>query len=193
MIRPKLAGSGSISARCGFLAESLARTPARLARRGQPSCWCLHGEPVALAGRLARPRRPAAVVPWKPEVEAGRRSARPQKWPPPCRPRWPEVLAGWDQLLVPPITLQQKARRPAVAIPYRVYGPYWRRWRQQLEERPAATHPHPVRPSGLQDLDAAASRRWRRAARRSRPRRLRILAQRWGSLRRRRNLRLPAW
>ena len=145
----ELAAADQSVARLWFLAESL-RELQQGWRAAGSQLLVLHGDPVALLPRLAATIG-AGVVAWNREVEPAGRE-RDRKVAATLQAAGRKVLAGWDQLLVPPDTLSTGS-----GDPYRVYGPYWRRWRQQLEERPAATLTPTPAPSGLQDLDAAAS------------------------------------
>lgn len=77
-----------------------------------------------------------------------------------------KVEADWDQLLVPPELL-----RTGGGDPYRVYGPYWRRWRAVVEQRSAGAGLEPLAaPQGLIDPFAealqadGAQERWRALA-----------------------------
>ena len=60
-----------------------------------------------------------------------------------------KVLVDWDQLLIPPDQLKTGS-----GDPYRVYGPFWRNWRGQVEQRwvAGALSSSPA-PAGLLDLD----------------------------------------
>jgi deoxyribodipyrimidine photolyase len=71
--------------------------------------------------------------------------------------RGQRILVDWDQLLLPPDALKTGAGEP-----YRVYGPFLRNWRGQVERRQAAggsaltggLEPLPP-PQGLHDIDPA--------------------------------------
>ena len=62
------------------------------------------------------------------------------------------VLVDWDQLLIAP-----EALKTGGGDPYRVYGPFWRNWRGQVERQQLAGQLTPAAaPSGLVDLAPAA-------------------------------------
>jgi len=132
-----------------FVAEEPCANSSRLARRRQPTL-VLHGDARRACAQARRHDRRGRGGLGRGSGAAGR-EARPQKWPHPAG-RCRKVLAGWNQLLFPPDTLSTGSGDPIGSM-----GPYWRRWRQQLRKRPAATLTPPPAPSGLQDLDAAAS------------------------------------
>ncbi|MFZ9620404.1 MAG: cryptochrome/photolyase family protein [Prochlorococcaceae cyanobacterium] len=132
-------------ARRWFLAESLAELTHSWRAAGS-RLLIVQGDPVELLPRLAE-QLGASVVAWNRDVEpAGRERDR-------CVARalqasGRKVLAGWDQLLVPPEALKTGAGEP-----YRVYGPYWRSWRRAVSETAAAIDPREA-PSSLIDLPA---------------------------------------
>jgi deoxyribodipyrimidine photo-lyase len=96
------------------------------------------------------------VVAWNRDVEPYGRE-RDRRVAAALRGQGTRVLVDWDQLLVAP-----EAIRTGAGEPYRVYGPFLRNWRAQLQQRQplgtaAAGGLEPVAaPAALLDLDPAA-------------------------------------
>ena len=145
----ELAAVQQAPARLWFLAESLRELSARWRAAGS-RLLILQGDPVLLLPRLAAASG-AAVVAWNRGVEPAERE-RDRRVAAALQGDGVKVLVGWDQLLVPPETILTGA-----GDPYRVYGPFLRNWRGQVERRAAAGEldPRPA-PRELLDLDAAA-------------------------------------
>ena len=147
-------------ARLWFLAESLKELMAAWRDAGS-RLVLLQGDPLEQLPRLAAAIG-AEVVAWNRDVEPYARH-RDKAVATALQAAGRKVLVDWDQLLLPP-----DAVRTGGGDPYRVYGPYWRNWRAQLERRAAlgaaagALEPVPA-PSGLLDLEAAvpAGEGWR--------------------------------
>jgi len=170
-IRPSWRAADQISGAAEwFLAKRACANSARGWRApGRPTVWCGHWDPA----RCCQARRPRSARAWWPgnrEVEPAGGSAT-AKWPPPCRPLAGKLLAAWGPDCGPPDTFSTGS-----AIPNRVYGPYWRRWRQQAGATRARRHTHPTRrPAACRHLDALRPRGAERAScRRAGHRRLRI-------------------
>ncbi|MEB3242044.1 MAG: FAD-binding domain-containing protein [Cyanobacteriota bacterium] len=157
-------------ARLWFLCESL-RELAQRWREAGGRLLVLQGDPAAVLPQLAEAIG-AEVVAWNRDVEPyGRERDRAVSAALQAGGR--RVLVDWDQLLVPP-----EALRTGSGDPYRVYGPFQRNWRGQVERRAAqgsaaAGGLDPVAPPrGLLDLplDAeggiAAAAEWPEARRR---------------------------
>jgi len=136
-------------ARRWFLIESLRELDERWRAAGS-RLVVLQGDPLALLPRLAIASG-AAVVAWNRGVEPAERE-RDRRVAAALQGEGVKVLADWDQLLVPPELL-----RTGGGDPYRVYGPFLRNWRGQVERRAAAAELdlQPA-PQGLLDLDPAA-------------------------------------
>ena len=136
-------------ARRWFLRESLRELSERWRDAGS-RLVLLQGDPVALLPRLASASG-AAVVAWNRGVEPAERQ-RDRQVAAALQSDGVKVLVDWDQLLVPPELL-----RTGGGDPYRVYGPFLRNWRGQLERRAAAGEldQRPA-PRDLLDLDPAA-------------------------------------
>ncbi len=136
-------------ARRWFLRESLRELDERWRAAGS-RLVLLEGDPVLLLPRLAESLG-AAVVAWNRDVEPLNRE-RDRRVAAALQGDGVKVLADWDQLLVPPELL-----RTGGGDPYRVYGPFLRNWRGQVERR-AAAGDLDLRPAprNLLDLDPAA-------------------------------------
>jgi deoxyribodipyrimidine photo-lyase len=145
----ELAAADQAPARLWFLAESLRELAGRWRAAGG-RLVVLQGDPLDLLPRLAAATG-AAVVAWNRGVEPGERE-RDRRVAAALQADGVKVLAGWDQLLVAPETISTGA-----GLPYRVYGPFLRNWRGQVE-RQAANGDLDLRPSprDLVDLDPAA-------------------------------------
>ncbi len=134
-----------------FLVESLKELAERWRTAGS-RLVLLRGDPEQLLPRLAAATG-AEVVAWNREVEPDGRE-RDRRVAAALRDGGLRVLVDWDQLLVAP-----EATRTGAGEPYRVYGPFLRNWRGQVERKAvqgAAGNGglEPVAaPSGLVDLD----------------------------------------
>jgi deoxyribodipyrimidine photo-lyase len=148
-------------ARVWFIAESL-RELAEGWRQAGSRLVLLRGDPVRLLPRLAEAIG-AEVVAWNRDVEPTARE-RDRQVAATLQADGRKVLADWDQVLVAPESL-----RTGTGAPYRVYGPFLRNWRGQLERKgllgtAGAGGLEPVAaPSGLLDLDPATFSAERRA------------------------------
>jgi len=145
----ELAAVQQAPARRWFLAESLRELSGRWQAAGS-RLVILEGDPVELLPRLAAASG-AAVVAWNRGVEPAERE-RDRQVAAALQGDGVKVLVDWDQLLVPPETILTGA-----GDPYRVYGPFLRNWRGQVERRAAASDLD-LRPAPreLLDLDPAA-------------------------------------
>ena len=149
--------------RLWFRRESLDEL-ARAWRQAGSRLLVLQGSPLEVLPELAE-LIGAGLVVWNRDVEPAVR-ARDRQVAAALKARGCRVQADWDQLLVPPEVLSTGG-----GDPYRVYGPYWRRWRAEVERRAAAgaLEPRPA-PTGLIDLSLdslpaeAAQDRWRALA-----------------------------
>ena len=137
-------------ARLWFLCESLRELAGRWRQAGS-RLVLLQGDPAELLPRLALAIG-AEVVAWNRDVEPYGRQ-RDRRVAAALQAQGQRVLVDWDQLLVPPELL-----RTGGGDPYRVYGPFLRNWRRQVEQRAtfgsaAAGGLDPVAaPAGLIDL-----------------------------------------
>ena len=145
----ELAVSQQAPSRRWFLAESLRELAERWRAIGS-RLVILQGDPLLLLPRLAAASG-ASVVAWNRGVEPAERE-RDRQVAAALQGDGVKVLAGWDQLLVPPETILTGA-----GDPYRVYGPFLRNWRSQVERRAAAAELD-LRPAprDLIDLEPAA-------------------------------------
>jgi deoxyribodipyrimidine photo-lyase len=139
-----LAAAGMAPARLWFLAESLRELAARWREAGS-RLLLLRGDPAVELPRLAAATG-AEVVAWNRDVEPYGRE-RDRRVAAALQGQGQRVLVGWDQLLVAPDALKTGA-----GDPYRVYGPFWRSWRRQLELQPPDCA---AAPEGLVDIDPA--------------------------------------
>ena len=111
----------------------------------------LRGEAETLLPLLAQAVGAEAVA-WNRGVEPAER-ARDRRVAAALKAAGQRVVVGWDQLLVAPEEL-----RTGAGEPYRVYGPFLRNWRGQVERQmgPDGESLEPLAaPSGLLDLDLA--------------------------------------
>jgi deoxyribodipyrimidine photo-lyase len=137
-------------ARLWFLRESLRELTNRWREAGS-RLLLLRGDPEEVLPRLAAAVG-AEVVAWNRDVEPYGRE-RDRRVAAALRSQGQRVLVDWDQLLVAPELL-----RTGSGDPYRVYGPFLRNWRRQVERRAglgsaAAGGLEPVAaPAGLLDL-----------------------------------------
>ena len=116
-------------ARLWFLCESLRELSERWREAGS-RLLLLQGDPLQVLPRLAAAIG-AEVVAWNRDVEPYGRE-RDRRVSAALRDQGQRVLVDWDQLLVPPELL-----RTGSGDPYRVYGPFLRNWRRQVEQRAA--------------------------------------------------------
>jgi deoxyribodipyrimidine photo-lyase len=145
----ELAAVQQAPARRWFLAESLRELAGRWRAAGS-RLVILQGDPVELLPRVTAATG-AAVVAWNRGVEPSERE-RDRRVAAALQGDGVKVLVDWDQLLVPPETILTGA-----GDPYRVYGPFLRNWRGQVERRAAAGELDPLpAPRELLDLDPAA-------------------------------------
>ena len=136
-------------ARLWFLRESLLELQERWRQAGS-RLVLLQGDPDELLPRLARALGAEGVA-WNRDVEPYGRD-RDRRVQAALKAGGFKLQADWDQLLVPP-----EALRTGGGDPYRVYGPFLRNWRGQVERRGAtgALVPRPA-PTGLLDIDPQA-------------------------------------
>jgi deoxyribodipyrimidine photo-lyase len=141
-------------ARIWFLCESLRELADRWREAGS-RLLLLRGDPVVLLPLVARSIA-ADVVVWNRDVEPQVRR-RDRQVADALQGQGTRVLVDWDQLLVAP-----EGVRTGSGDPYRVYGPFLRNWRGQLEARASSgaqgiggLDPL-VAPSGLLDLEPEA-------------------------------------
>ena len=146
VLDPAILGSTDMApARVWFLLESLAELQRRWREAGS-RLLVLEGDPAELLPRLAEALG-AAVVAWNRDVEPYGR-ARDRQVAAQLQAQGRRVLVDWDQLLVAP-----EALKTGAGDPYRVYGPFLRNWRGQVERTGMA----PVAaPEGLRDIDPMA-------------------------------------
>ncbi|MEI7952980.1 MAG: FAD-binding domain-containing protein [Synechococcaceae cyanobacterium ELA182] len=114
-------------ARRWFLRESLRELDESWRAAGS-RLVVLEGDPLELLPRLAQSLG-AAVVAWNREVEPLSRE-RDRRVAAALQAAGRKVLADWDQLLIAPELL-----RTGGGDPYRVYGPFLRNWRGQVERK----------------------------------------------------------
>ncbi|MEY4758747.1 MAG: Deoxyribodipyrimidine photo-lyase [Cyanobacteriota bacterium] len=132
-------------ARLWFLSESLRELEQSWQQAGS-RLVILRGDPAELLPRLASALG-ADVVAWNRDVEPFGRE-RDRRVARALQAEGRKVLADWDQLLIPPEALQTGS-----GDPYRVYGPFWRNWRSQVEQAGGLTSLPP--PHSLIDPDPA--------------------------------------
>ena len=144
-----LEAPGMAPARLWFLVESLRELAERWRQAGS-RLVVLRGDPAELLPQLARAMG-AEVVAWNRDVEPYGR-ARDRQVAAALQAQGLRVLVDWDQLLIAP-----EALKTGGGDPYRVYGPFWRNWRGQVERKALAGQLTPAAaPSGLVDLDSVA-------------------------------------
>ena len=122
-----LAAPDLAPARLWFLCESL-RELAQRWRQAGSRLILLEGDPAVVLPQLVTATG-AEVVAWNRDVEPYGRE-RDRHVAAALQAQGCKVLVDWDQLLVAP-----EALRTGSGDPYRVYGPFWRNWRGQLERR----------------------------------------------------------
>ena len=144
-----LSAADMAPARLWFLLESLAELQQRWRQAGS-RLLVLQGDPAVVLPQLAEALA-APVLAWNRDVEPYGRE-RDRRVAAALQAQGRRVLVDWDQLLVAP-----EALKTGAGDPYRVYGPFWRNWRGQVEARVAAGElaVQPA-PSGLLDVDLAA-------------------------------------
>ena len=114
-------------ARLWFLCESLKELAQRWRQAGS-RLVLLQGDPAEVLPKLVAATS-AEVVAWNRDVEPYGRE-RDRRVAAALQAEGCKVLVDWDQLLVAPEDL-----RTANGDPYRVYGPFLRNWRRQVERR----------------------------------------------------------
>ncbi|WP_115120257.1 deoxyribodipyrimidine photo-lyase [Synechococcus sp. UW105] len=130
-------------ARLWFLIETLIELKQRWRAVGS-RLLVVAGDPVELLPRLASLLDAPTVV-WSRDVEPYAR-ARDRQVAKALQADGCKLLVDWDQLLVAPELIKTGG-----GDPYRVYGPFLRNWRGQVERRQPSTVQAPV---GLSDLDS---------------------------------------
>ncbi len=130
-------------ARLWFLIETLIELQQRWREAGS-RLLVVAGDPVELLPRLASLLDAPTVV-WSRDVEPYAR-ARDRQVAKALQADGRKLLVDWDQLLVAPELIKTGG-----GDPYRVYGPFLRNWRGQVERRQPSTVEAPV---GLSDLDS---------------------------------------
>ncbi len=128
-------------ARLWFLVESLVELQQRWRQAGS-RLLVLAGDPVVLLPQLAALLDVPTVV-WSRDVEPYARE-RDRQVAKALQTDGRKLLVDWDQLLVAPESLKTGG-----GDPYRVYGPFLRNWRGQVERLAPRTT---AAPEGLQDL-----------------------------------------
>ena len=149
ILEPEPGQPAMAPARLWFISESLKELEQSWRQAGS-RLVILRGNPRLLVPQLAAAIG-ASVVAWNRDVEPLARQ-RDREVASALQAQGQKVLVDWDQLLIPPDQLKTGSGEP-----YRVYGPFWRNWRGQVESRWAASGllPSPT-PTGLIDLDAAS-------------------------------------
>ena len=155
VLDPELLAADTMApARLWFLIESL-RELAEGWRQAGSRLLLLRGDPLTLLPALARAMG-AEVVAWNRDVEPQARE-RDRRVAAALQAQSARVLADWDQLLVDPSAIHTGS-----GDPYRVYGPFLRNWRHQVEGKAAlgsaaagGLDPLPA-PGGLIDLNPEA-------------------------------------
>ena len=112
-------------ARLWFLVESLFELQQRWREAGS-RLLVLEGDPVEVLPQLAQ-RIGAESVVWNRDVEPYARE-RDRQVAKQLQADGRQVLVDWDQLLIAPDRLKTGA-----GAPYRVYGPFLRNWRGQVQ------------------------------------------------------------
>jgi len=155
VLDPALLEANPAPARLWFLAESLKELADRWRAAGS-RLLLLQGEPERELPRLAEALG-AEVVAWNRDVEPRARE-RDRRVAAARQAAGRRVLVDWDQLLVAP-----EALATGSGDPYRVYGPFLRNWRGQVENKQglalssALGGLEPVAaPANLLDLDSHA-------------------------------------
>jgi len=154
----KLAAADQFSGRLWFLARACANSRQGLARAA-PTAWCSRWTPVALLPSSAHAS--ALRGAWNRE-DGACRAERDRKVAATLQ-AWAESwLAGWDQLLFPPIPFS-----PAVGDPYRVYAAPTGAAGATAGGEAAPHSPPPGAQAGLPGSGRGASQALERAARRA--------------------------
>jgi deoxyribodipyrimidine photo-lyase len=133
-------------ARLWFLAESLRELEQRWRQAGS-RLLVLRGDPALVLPALAQ-QLGAAVVAWNKDVEPYGRE-RDRRVAAALQNQGQRLLVDWDQVLIPP-----EALRTGQGDPYRVYGPFWRNWRAQVEARSGQGH---ASSGGLEPVEAPSA------------------------------------
>ena len=128
-------------ARLWFLVETLTELQQRWCEAGS-RLLVLAGDPVLLLPRLAALLDAPSVV-WSRDVEPYARE-RDRQVARALQADGRKLLVDWDQVLVAPELLKTGG-----GDPYRVYGPFLRNWRGQVERLAPSTR---EAPQGLEDL-----------------------------------------
>jgi len=149
VLDPAILGAADMApARVWFLLESLRELQRSWLQAGS-RLVLLQGDPAAELPRLAEALA-AEVVAWNRDVEPYGRE-RDRRVAAALQAAGRRVLVDWDQLLLPP-----EALKTGAGDPYRVYGPFLRNWRGQVERLQAAGGLEPLPAAhGLQDIDPA--------------------------------------
>ena len=154
VLDPAILGAPDMApARVWFLLESLQELQQRWREAGS-RLLVLEGDPAEELPRLAEALA-ASVVAWNRDVEPYGR-ARDRRVAAALQASGRRVFVDWDQLLVAP-----EALKTGGGDPYRVYGPFQRNWRGQVERKGASVSAlagglQPVAaPRALIDLDPA--------------------------------------
>ena len=129
-------------ARLWFLVETLRELQQRWREAGS-RLLVLAGDPVVVLPRLAALLKSPTLV-WSRDVEPYARE-RDRQVAKALQADGRKVLVDWDQVLVPPDQLKTGG-----GDPYRVYGPFLRNWRGQVERSQPITV---EAPTGLCDLE----------------------------------------
>ena len=132
-------------ARLWFLVETLRELQQRWLEAGS-RLLVVAGDPVQLLPRLASLLEVPVVV-WSRDVEPYARE-RDRQVAKALQADGRQVLVDWDQLLLAPDLIKTGG-----GDPYRVYGPFLRNWRGQVELSAPSTVDAP-KPKALIDLDA---------------------------------------
>jgi deoxyribodipyrimidine photo-lyase len=144
-----LAASSMAPARLWFLLESLQELQQRWRQAGS-RLLVLQGDPLQLLPRLAEAIG-AEVVAWNRDVEPYGRE-RDRQVAAALQAAGHKVLVDWDQLLIAP-----EALKTGAGDPYRVYGPFLRNWRGQVDRKAAAGGLNPLpAPEALVDVNPEA-------------------------------------
>ena len=143
VIRPPEQLQPMSPARWWFLIESLTELRQRWRQAGS-RLLILEGDPVEVLPKLAE-RIGTNSVMWNRDVEPYARE-RDRQVAKRLQADGRTVVVDWDQLLIAPELL-----RTGGGDPYRVYGPFLRNWRSQVQAKQPRTVPAP---SGLMDPTA---------------------------------------
>ena len=145
LIHPQEALPPMAPARLWFLVETLRELQQRWLEAGS-RLLLVAGDPVQLLPRLASLLEVPVVV-WSRDVEPYARE-RDRQVAKALQQDGRQVLVDWDQLLLAPDLIKTGG-----GDPYRVYGPFLRNWRGQVERSAPITVDAP-KPKALIDLEA---------------------------------------